>query len=254
MGSDRPAPEAAVRVEGLTIGWDERVLMQDVSFEIGRGDIFVILGGSGCGKSTLMRHLIGLEVPKAGTIEIAGFGPPSGIRGAPPFGVMFQSGALFGSMTLAENVALPLRVWTRLDDATIDVVVRSRLQLVGLDGFDSYMPAEISGGMKKRMGIARALALDPPLLFLDEPSAGLDPVTAVEIDDLILTLSSALGMSIVVVTHELASVFKIGRQCIMLDKQAKGVIARGNPVELRETSADPRVRNFFNRSSPRERG
>ena len=242
--------EPVIRVEGLTIGWGERVLMQDLNFEIRRGEIFVILGGSGSGKSTLLRHLIGLEVAMAGRIEIAGVGAPTAVRGAPPFGVMFQSGALFGSLTLAENVAVPLKTWTRLDDATIHTIVRSRLQLVSLDGFDSFLPAEISGGMKKRAGIARALALDPPLLFLDEPSAGLDPITAVELDDLILTLSRSLGMSIVVVTHELASVFKIGTRCILLDKQMRGVIAAGNPVELRDTSRDPKVHSFFNRVSP----
>jgi phospholipid/cholesterol/gamma-HCH transport system ATP-binding protein len=241
-----------IRVEGLTIGWGERVLMKDLEFEIRRGEIFVILGGSGSGKSTLLRHLVGLEVALAGRIELAGVGAPADARGAPPFGVMFQSGALFGSMTLAENVAVPLETWTRLDAATIDVVVRSRLQLVGLDGFESYLPSEVSGGMKKRAGIARALALDPPLLFLDEPSAGLDPITAAELDDLILTLSASLGMSIVVVTHELASVFKIGTRCILLDKQAKGVIAEGNPIELKQSS-DPRVHDFFNRVSKTQR-
>jgi phospholipid/cholesterol/gamma-HCH transport system ATP-binding protein len=238
-----------IRAERLTIGWGERVLMQGVDFEVERGDIFVILGGSGCGKSTLLRHLIGLEVPMAGRIEIDGVGDPALLVGAPRFGVMFQSGALFGSMTLAENVALPLRKWTSLDAPTIDALVRSKLALVGLDGFENHLPSEISGGMKKRAGIARALALDPPLIFLDEPSAGLDPVSAVELDDLILTLNGALGMTTVVVTHELASIFKIARHCIMLDREAKGVIARGDPHELRDRSEDPRVHSFFHRTA-----
>lgn len=239
-----------IRVEDLTIGWGDRILMQGVGFEIGKGDIFVILGGSGCGKSTLLRHLTGLEVPRGGRIEIEGVGDPKGRTGPPPFGVMFQSGALFGSMTLADNVALPLRTWTDLDEDAIEAIVRSKLALVALDGFENHLPSEMSGGMKKRAGIARALALDPPLLFLDEPSAGLDPISAVELDDLILTLSESLGVTTVVVTHELASIFKIGRRCIMLDKEAKGVIARGDPRELRDRSEDPRVRHFFNRTSP----
>ncbi|HKE01157.1 MAG TPA: ATP-binding cassette domain-containing protein, partial [Planctomycetota bacterium] len=159
----------AIRVDGLRMGWGDRVLMESLTFEIRRGDVFVILGGSGCGKSTLLRHLVGLETPMGGRIEVEGAGDPASIAGAPPFGVMFQSGALFGSMTLAENVAVPLRTWTELDDATIDVLVRSRLELVNLAGFENHLPSEISGGMKKRAGIARALALDPPLLFLDEP-------------------------------------------------------------------------------------
>ena len=236
-----------IRCDGLKIGWGERILMESVSFEVARGDVFVILGGSGCGKSTLLRHLIGLERPMGGTIAIDGIGDPTAITGAPRFGVLFQSGALFGSMTLAENLALPLRTWTGLDASAIDAIVRAKLGLVGLGGFENHLPSEISGGMKKRAGIARARALDPELLFLDEPSAGLDPVSAVELDDLILTLNGSLGMTTVIVTHELASIFKIARTCIMLDKDARGIIARGQPAELRERSADPRVLRFFNR-------
>lgn len=240
-----------IRVRGLAVGWDGQAILEGLDFEVGRGDIFAILGGSGCGKSTVLRHLIGLERAMAGTIRIEGIGSPEEAQaGPPPFGVLFQSGALFGSMTLEENVSLPLRKWTGLDPASIATIVRSKLGLVGLDGFEGHLPAEISGGMKKRAGIARALALDPPLLFLDEPSAGLDPVSAVELDELVLTLNRSLGTTTVLVTHELASIFKIARNCIMLDKGARGIIARGVPAELRDRSPDPRVVAFFNRRSP----
>ena len=239
---------AAITVNELTIGWDDFVLMHEISFEIQQGDVFVILGGSGCGKSTLLRHLIGLEQAKSGTIEIAGLGAPRIGEGAPPYGVMFQSGALFGSMTLAENVGLALRSWTDLDRDAIDAVVRDKLRLVGLDGFEHHLPAEISGGMKKRAGIARALALDPKLLFLDEPSAGLDPISAVELDELLLSLNRNLGVTTVLVTHELESIYKIASRCVMLEKESKGIIARGDPRELRDTSADPAVSAFFNRT------
>src|SRR5262245_60103781 len=219
--------------------------MQDLDFTVPDRDIFAILGGSGSGKSTLLRHLIGLEQPFAGTIRIDGR-PPATDGGAPRYGVMFQSGALFGSMTLAENVALPLEKWTGLDAGAIDTIVRAKLRLVGLEGFENHLPAEISGGMKKRAGIARAMALDPSLLFLDEPSAGLDPVTSAELDDLISTLNQSMGMTTVIVTHELASIFAIARECILLDRGARGIIARGKPAELRDTSAGPRLRRFFN--------
>lgn len=240
---------AKVQVEALEIGWGERVLMRDVSFEVASGEIFVILGGSGCGKSTLLRHLIGLEVARKGQITITGLGPPRLEARRPEYGVMFQSGALFGSMTLHENVALPLRSWTELSERAVDVVVRDRLRLVGLDGFEHHYPAEISGGMKKRAGIARALALEPSLLFLDEPSAGLDPVSADELDELLLALKRTLGVTTILVTHELASIFKVADRCVMLDRDKQGMIAMGDPRRLRDESQDPRVLAFFHRQS-----
>jgi phospholipid/cholesterol/gamma-HCH transport system ATP-binding protein len=234
-------------VDKLTMGWDDLILQKDASFEVEKNEIFAILGGSGCGKSTMLRYLVGLEVPLGGTISIEGIGHPNLDVGRPPFGVMFQSGALFGSLSVGENVALPLDQWTDLPEDAIGAIVRAKLKLVGLDGSEDKFPAEISGGMKKRAAIARAMALEPPLLFLDEPSAGLDPVSAVELDDLILTLNRVLGLTVVFVTHELPSIFKIAKRCIMLDKESQTIIATGDPRELRDTSTDPRVNGFFNR-------
>ncbi len=238
-----------IEVRELAIGYDDTALMENMEFDVESGDIFAILGGSGSGKTTLMRVLAGLHPPMRGTVHIEGVGAPDLSAGPPAFGVMFQSGALFGSLTLQQNVSLALEKWTELPEEAIEAVALARLRLVGLGGFENHLPSEISGGMKKRAGIARALVLDPPLLFLDEPSAGLDPITSVELDDLIVTLSDSLGVTTVLVTHELESIFKVARHCIMLDKQAKTIIARGDPRELRENSADPRVRHFFNRQA-----
>jgi phospholipid/cholesterol/gamma-HCH transport system ATP-binding protein len=236
-----------IQVTALTMGWDGVILQKDATFHVDRGDVFAILGASGCGKSTLMRNLIGLETPMAGEISIAGVGSPNLEAGRPPFGVMFQGGALFGSLTVGENVGLQLEEWTELPHEAIGAIVRAKLKLVGLDGAENKLPSEISGGMKKRAAIARAMALEPDLLFLDEPSAGLDPVSAVELDDLILTLNRVLGLTLVLVTHELPSILKIAKRCIMLDKETQSVIATGDPRLLREDDSDPRVYQFFNR-------
>jgi len=245
-----PLPRPHITVDDLRAGWGTRVLLEHITFQVERGTIFAILGGSGSGKSTLLRYLIGLERPQAGRIDIDCVGEPHLYEGVPRFGVLFQSGALFGSMTLAENLALPLTRWTAIRGATARELVQAKLDLVGLGPFAEHLPGEISGGMKKRAGIARALMLEPDLLFFDEPSAGLDPISAVELDQLILTLSHALGITVVIVTHELPSIFLVAAHCIVLDKAAKGVVAAGDPRKLRDESKIPFVHNFFTRSAP----
>ena len=249
--------EPVIVVENLTARFGSNTVFQNVSFQVHPGEIFVILGGSGCGKSTLLKHLIGLYETSSGKVVVNGVD----IRTADErqlrkvrrqLGVSFQSSALFGSMTLAENVALPLQEYTDLPREVVERIVKMKLGMVNLAGYDNHLPSEISGGMKKRAGLARAMALDPMVLFFDEPSAGLDPVTSAELDSLIKSINAGMGTTMVVVTHELQSIFNIAHRVIMLDKNAKGIIAVGDPHWLKDHATDPRVVNFFNRKVPEQ--
>jgi phospholipid/cholesterol/gamma-HCH transport system ATP-binding protein len=250
------AGDAHITVSHLTMAYDDFVVLRDLNFTVRRGDVFIIMGGSGSGKTTVLRHMIGLKAPAAGDVLFDGrsfwnSSDEEQERIKRSFGVLFQGGALWSSMTLSENVALPLRQYTRLGDAEIRDICAYKLALVGLAGFDDYYPSEISGGMKKRAGLARAMALDPGILFFDEPSAGLDPVSSRLLDELILELRDSLGATVVVVTHELASIFAIGTNSVFVDGEARTQLATGDPRVLRDTSLDPRVRRFLHRAGGR---
>ena len=246
-----------IEVANLTVIFGDNTVLDRVTFDVYPGEIFVVLGESGCGKTTLLRHIVGLRLPEGGTILVdrenlnwAEYDKRDRIL--KKFGVLFQFGALLGSLTLAENVALPLKENTNLSGAMIREIVQLKLSLVGLEDKGHLYPPELSGGMKKRGGLARAMALDPQILFFDEPSAGLDPVTQIELDELILSINKNLGTTIVVVTHELQSIYKIAQRCIMLDRETHGIIAEGTPANLRDTSDHPRVRAFFRRELVKE--
>jgi phospholipid/cholesterol/gamma-HCH transport system ATP-binding protein len=239
----------AISIRNLHVAYGEREILHGVTFDVPAGETVVILGGSGSGKSTLLRTLVGLETPTSGEIIVRGMhlqnlSPAEWRELRQHIGISFQSGALFGSMTVGENVALPLNEHTDLDPATIEIMVRLKLNEVGLDGYENYMPAQLSGGMKKRAAVARAMAMDPEILFFDEPSAGLDPIIAAGIDQLLLKLKEAFGITIIVVTHELASAFLIADRMVLLDKGR--IVANGTPAEL-QASTQPRVRQFLDR-------
>ena len=247
-------PDDIVEVKRLTAGYAGQPVLRDISFRVRRGEIFMILGGSGSGKSTLLKNMIGLYPAMAGEVLIGGQ-DIVGARGAVrerilrQFGVMYQGGALFGSMNLESNVALPLEEWTRLPTDARVLLARLKLQQVGLGGFGGYLPSEISGGMQKRAAVARAMALDPGLMFLDEPSSGLDPVTSAELDDLIRSLSRSLGITFVIASHELSSILAIADRVIMLD--GGGIVAEGDPRELRDRPTNDYVRAFFHHGKER---
>jgi phospholipid/cholesterol/gamma-HCH transport system ATP-binding protein len=246
--------EDRVTVRGLTMAFGDFVVMHDLDFTVKRGSIFFIMGGSGCGKSTLLRHMIGLNEPAKGEVlyddvNFTTASPEEREQMRRRFGVLYQSGALWSSMTLAENVGLPLGEFTRLSPEEIDEVAALKLALVGLRGFEDYFPSEISGGMQKRAGLARAMALDPDILFLDEPSAGLDPITSRLLDQLIIGLRDSLGATIVIVSHELASILSIGDDSIFLDTETRTLGARGKPSELLEHTDNDNVRRFLTRTA-----
>jgi phospholipid/cholesterol/gamma-HCH transport system ATP-binding protein len=245
-------PDTHIVVQDLTMAYGDFVIQRDLNFSIRRGEIFIVMGGSGCGKTTLLHHMIGLKQPARGRILFEGTSywesPPEVQQGIKrSFGMSFQSGALWSSLTLAENVALPLGEYTQLEPGEIAEIASLKLALVGLAGFEEFYPSEISGGMHKRAALARAMALDPEILFFDEPSAGLDPISSRRLDDLIMQLRDSLGTTIVVVTHELASIFTIGNNSVYLDTEARTMTASGDPRQLRDSSPDPAVRRFLNR-------
>jgi len=244
--------EVHIEVRDLTMAYGDFVVMKDLNFTIEKGEVFIIMGGSGCGKSTLLRHLIGLMEPAKGKVLYDGESfwdadPQERDRMMRRFGVLYQSGALWSSMTLAENVAIPLEEYTTLNPSQIKELVSLKLSLVALAGFEEFYPSEISGGMRKRAGLARAMALDPDILFFDEPSAGLDPVSARRLDDLILELKDSLGTTVVVVTHELASIFAIADNSVFLDPETRTMLATGNPKILLAESKDPKIQSFLTR-------
>ena len=248
------APQPHIEVRGLTMAYGSRVIQKDLDFTVNRGDIFVIMGGSGCGKSTLLKHMIGLYEPAAGEILYGGASfqradDEERDRMRRRWGITYQGGGLFSAMTLAENVALPLQQYTPLDAATIGELVSYKLALVGLAGFEEYYPSEISGGMQKRAGLARAIALDPEILFFDEPSAGLDPISSRLLDELILHMRDALGATVVIVTHELASIFAIGNNSVFLDAETRTMLDYGDPQHLLTGSDHELVRRFLSRSA-----
>jgi phospholipid/cholesterol/gamma-HCH transport system ATP-binding protein len=251
------ASDAAIVVENVDIAYGSFVVQRDLNFTIRRGEIFVIMGGSGCGKSTVMRCLTGLKAPARGRVLIDGTSfwdaaPAERERLARNFGIVYQSGALWSSMTLAENIALPLGEYTPLSPAEIRDVASLKLALVGLAGFEDYYPSEISGGMRKRAGVARALALDPEYLFFDEPSAGLDPISSRRLDDLILELRDSLGATVVMVTHELPSIFAIGNNSVFIDPETRSQLATGDPHRLLEECDDPKVQQFLRRGGDQQ--
>ncbi len=246
------AREAHITVSHLTMAYGDFFIQKDLDFAVRRGEVFIVMGGSGCGKTTLLKHMIGLKAPVSGDVLYGGRSfwnatDEEREQAKRQFGVLFQGGALWSSMTLAENVALPLRLYTSLADAEVRDITAYKLSLVGLAGFEQYYPSELSGGMKKRAGLARAMALDPEILYFDEPSSGLDPLSARLLDELILQLRDSLGTTVVVVSHELASIFAIGDTAVFLDADAKTQLAVGDPRVLRDSSPDPRVRSFLSR-------
>lgn len=255
MNQANPTPEQAtahIRVEDLTMAYDNTVIQRRLNFSVSRGEVFVIMGPSGCGKSTLLRHMVGLKEPVRGRVfyndrDFWHSTPEQQQEIMRKCGILYQSGALWSSMTLEENIAVPLKEYTSLSRSQIREVVALKLALVGLAGYEQYFPSEISGGMKKRAGLARAMALDPEILFFDEPSAGLDPISSRLLDDLILELSASLGTTIVVVSHELASIFRIADQAIFLDSEQRTMLACGKPQQLLESSDEPKVRAFLQR-------